>query len=253
MAHILRVSARASTLTALRRLNHIREVRKLQLLNKNIFRTYINSNIVWFLPQSLSMFFFSDVDPSSGSDDTPQHKATAPTREASPAQSCPHPPNAPSLQRRNLPPRHCSPLGTALLHKARGTKRLCSICVCVFDFIPQYKPHLFPHSCLEKCLSFKSYCGVLSKSRKTEQFVCDDLSYSPVHGQEVELETINTAVLFVLKQWFFFCNVANYDCSWEHNDYDWVFTHSFAFIVHCSAQFAYQASDLGLKWVENDK
>ncbi|XP_005926564.1 microtubule-associated tumor suppressor candidate 2 isoform X3 [Haplochromis burtoni] len=50
--------------------------------------------------------------PSSGSDDTPQHKATAPTREASPAQSCPHPPNAPSLQRRNLPPRHCSPLVT---------------------------------------------------------------------------------------------------------------------------------------------
>lgn len=50
--------------------------------------------------------------PSSGSDDTPQHKATAPPREASPAQSRPQPPNAPSLQRRSLPPQHCSPLAS---------------------------------------------------------------------------------------------------------------------------------------------
>ncbi|XP_047451014.1 microtubule-associated tumor suppressor candidate 2 isoform X2 [Mugil cephalus] len=51
--------------------------------------------------------------PSSGSDDTPPHKATAPPpREASYAQSRPHPPNAPSLQRRSLPPQHSSPLAS---------------------------------------------------------------------------------------------------------------------------------------------
>ncbi|XP_074535089.1 microtubule-associated tumor suppressor candidate 2 isoform X2 [Halichoeres trimaculatus] len=46
--------------------------------------------------------------PSSGSDDTPLHRATAPPTEAT--QSRTQPPNAPSLQRRSLPPQRCSPL-----------------------------------------------------------------------------------------------------------------------------------------------
>ncbi|XP_044210864.1 microtubule-associated tumor suppressor candidate 2 isoform X2 [Thunnus albacares] len=49
--------------------------------------------------------------PSSGSDDTPLHKATAAPSESSYGQSRPQPPNAPSLQRRSLPP-HCSPLAS---------------------------------------------------------------------------------------------------------------------------------------------
>ncbi|XP_071352779.1 microtubule-associated tumor suppressor candidate 2 isoform X3 [Trachinotus anak] len=50
--------------------------------------------------------------PSSGSDDTPLHKATATPSEAAHAQSRPQPPNAPSLQRRTLPPQRCSPLAS---------------------------------------------------------------------------------------------------------------------------------------------
>ncbi|KAA8594009.1 hypothetical protein FQN60_004843 [Etheostoma spectabile] len=50
--------------------------------------------------------------PGSGSDDTHLHNATAPPSEASNAQSRPHPPNAPSLQRRSLPPQRCSPLAS---------------------------------------------------------------------------------------------------------------------------------------------
>ncbi|XP_040902493.1 microtubule-associated tumor suppressor candidate 2 [Toxotes jaculatrix] len=50
--------------------------------------------------------------PSSGSDDTPIHKATATPSEASHTQSRPQPPNAPSLQRRTLPPQRCSPLAS---------------------------------------------------------------------------------------------------------------------------------------------
>uniref|UniRef100_UPI003AAC3E2D microtubule-associated tumor suppressor candidate 2 n=1 Tax=Centroberyx gerrardi TaxID=166262 RepID=UPI003AAC3E2D len=52
--------------------------------------------------------------PGSGSDDTPLHKATAPPSEASraPSRSSPQPPNAPSLQRRSLPPPRCSPLAS---------------------------------------------------------------------------------------------------------------------------------------------
>ncbi|XP_031719358.1 microtubule-associated tumor suppressor candidate 2 isoform X2 [Anarrhichthys ocellatus] len=48
--------------------------------------------------------------PGNGSDDTPLHNATAPPSEASHAQS--RPPNAPSLQRRSLPPQRCSPLAS---------------------------------------------------------------------------------------------------------------------------------------------
>ncbi|XP_045929466.1 microtubule-associated tumor suppressor candidate 2 isoform X2 [Micropterus dolomieu] len=48
----------------------------------------------------------------SGSDDTPLHKATAPPGEASHAHSRTQPPNAPSLQRRSLPPQRCSPLAS---------------------------------------------------------------------------------------------------------------------------------------------
>ncbi|XP_074496470.1 microtubule-associated tumor suppressor candidate 2 isoform X1 [Sebastes fasciatus] len=50
--------------------------------------------------------------PGSGSDDTPVHNTTAPPGEASHAQSRPQPPNAPSLQRRSLPPQRCSPLAS---------------------------------------------------------------------------------------------------------------------------------------------
>ncbi|XP_035535519.1 microtubule-associated tumor suppressor candidate 2 [Morone saxatilis] len=46
--------------------------------------------------------------PGSGSDDTPLHKAT----EASYVQSRSQPPNAPSLQRRTLPPQRSSPLAS---------------------------------------------------------------------------------------------------------------------------------------------
>ncbi|XP_056230697.1 microtubule-associated tumor suppressor candidate 2 isoform X1 [Seriola aureovittata] len=49
---------------------------------------------------------------SSGSDDTPLHKATATQSEASHSQSRPQPPNAPSLQRRTLPPQRSSPLAS---------------------------------------------------------------------------------------------------------------------------------------------
>ncbi|XP_041667055.1 microtubule-associated tumor suppressor candidate 2 isoform X2 [Cheilinus undulatus] len=48
--------------------------------------------------------------PSSGSDDTPLHRATAPLTDASSSQSRCQPPNAPSLQRRSLPPQRGSPL-----------------------------------------------------------------------------------------------------------------------------------------------
>ncbi|CAJ1065125.1 microtubule-associated tumor suppressor candidate 2 isoform X2 [Xyrichtys novacula] len=54
----------------------------------------------------------SSQHPSSGSDDTPLHRATAPPAEASPVQSRSLPPNAPSLQRRSLPPQRCSPLAS---------------------------------------------------------------------------------------------------------------------------------------------
>ncbi|XP_070825974.1 microtubule-associated tumor suppressor candidate 2 isoform X2 [Chaetodon trifascialis] len=50
--------------------------------------------------------------PGSGSDDTPLHKATAPPSETSHVQSRSQPPNAPSLQRRSLPPQRCSPLAS---------------------------------------------------------------------------------------------------------------------------------------------
>ncbi|XP_044057390.1 microtubule-associated tumor suppressor candidate 2 isoform X2 [Siniperca chuatsi] len=50
--------------------------------------------------------------PGSGSDDTLLHKATAPPSEASHAQSWTQPPNAPSLQRRSLPPQRSSPLAS---------------------------------------------------------------------------------------------------------------------------------------------
>nr|XP_008285067.1 PREDICTED: microtubule-associated tumor suppressor candidate 2-like [Stegastes partitus] len=48
--------------------------------------------------------------PSSGSDDTPLQKAMAPPSKAPYAR--PQPPNAPSLQRRSLPPQPCSPLAS---------------------------------------------------------------------------------------------------------------------------------------------
>ncbi|KAM7399017.1 hypothetical protein PAMP_018311 [Pampus punctatissimus] len=50
--------------------------------------------------------------PSSTSEDAPLHKATAPPGESSHGQSRPQTPNAPSLQRRTLPPQHCSPLAS---------------------------------------------------------------------------------------------------------------------------------------------
>ncbi|XP_036928250.1 microtubule-associated tumor suppressor candidate 2 isoform X3 [Acanthopagrus latus] len=50
--------------------------------------------------------------PSSGSDDTPLHKATPPPTEASHPQSRSQPPNAPSLQRRSVPPQRSSPLAS---------------------------------------------------------------------------------------------------------------------------------------------
>lgn len=50
--------------------------------------------------------------PSSGSDDTPLHKASVAQSDASQTQSRPQPPNAPSLQRRTLPPQRCSPLAS---------------------------------------------------------------------------------------------------------------------------------------------
>uniref|UniRef100_A0A671UL26 Microtubule associated scaffold protein 2 n=1 Tax=Sparus aurata TaxID=8175 RepID=A0A671UL26_SPAAU len=49
---------------------------------------------------------------SSGSDDTPLHKATPPPSEASHPQSRTQPPNAPILQRRSLPPQRSSPLAS---------------------------------------------------------------------------------------------------------------------------------------------
>ncbi|KAM9359605.1 microtubule-associated tumor suppressor candidate 2 [Symphorus nematophorus] len=57
--------------------------------------------------------------PSSGSDDAPPlHKATAPPGDASHVHSRSQPPNAPSLQRRSLPPQRCSPLASRReLHK----------------------------------------------------------------------------------------------------------------------------------------
>ncbi|XP_034460327.1 microtubule-associated tumor suppressor candidate 2 homolog isoform X3 [Hippoglossus hippoglossus] len=48
--------------------------------------------------------------PSSGSDDTLSHKQTP--GEASHGPSRPHPPNAPSLQRRSLPPQRSSPMAS---------------------------------------------------------------------------------------------------------------------------------------------
>ncbi|XP_072248191.1 microtubule-associated tumor suppressor candidate 2 homolog isoform X2 [Leuresthes tenuis] len=50
--------------------------------------------------------------PSCGSDDPSLHKANTLPSEASHTQSRPQPPNAPSLQRRSLPPQHCSPLAS---------------------------------------------------------------------------------------------------------------------------------------------
>ncbi|XP_070762064.1 microtubule-associated tumor suppressor candidate 2 [Enoplosus armatus] len=50
--------------------------------------------------------------PGSGSDDTPVPKATAVPSDTSHAQSRTQPPNAPSLQRRSLPPQRCSPLAS---------------------------------------------------------------------------------------------------------------------------------------------
>ncbi|KAF7668220.1 hypothetical protein LDENG_00026150 [Lucifuga dentata] len=52
--------------------------------------------------------------PGSGGDDVSLHKATAPPSEAphAPTHSRPQPPNAPSLQRRTLPPARCSPLAS---------------------------------------------------------------------------------------------------------------------------------------------
>ncbi|KAM4627623.1 microtubule-associated tumor suppressor candidate 2 [Polymixia lowei] len=50
--------------------------------------------------------------PGSGSDDTPLHRSTAPPSDVSRAPGCggPHPPNAPALQRRTVPPPpRCSP------------------------------------------------------------------------------------------------------------------------------------------------
>ncbi|KAM3874733.1 microtubule-associated tumor suppressor candidate 2-like [Diretmus argenteus] len=62
--------------------------------------------------------------PSSGSDDTPLHRATAPPSEVSraPSHSSPHPPNAPSLQRRSLPPPRCSPLVRGRTAVGRGAR-----------------------------------------------------------------------------------------------------------------------------------
>ncbi|KAM9852856.1 microtubule-associated tumor suppressor candidate 2 [Aulostomus maculatus] len=58
----------------------------------------------------------SDSDPrrtsQHPSNDTPQHKATAPSDSSSYSQTRPHPPNAPSLQRRTLPPQRGSPLAS---------------------------------------------------------------------------------------------------------------------------------------------
>ncbi|XP_055082041.1 microtubule-associated tumor suppressor candidate 2 isoform X2 [Periophthalmus magnuspinnatus] len=48
--------------------------------------------------------------PSSGSDDTPHHKATASPGDSAPTAGRPHPPNAPSLHRRSLPSQCSSPL-----------------------------------------------------------------------------------------------------------------------------------------------
>ncbi|XP_072316644.1 microtubule-associated tumor suppressor candidate 2 isoform X2 [Eucyclogobius newberryi] len=48
--------------------------------------------------------------PSSGSDDAPLYKATVPPADTAPTAGRPHPPNAPSLQRRSLPPQRSSPL-----------------------------------------------------------------------------------------------------------------------------------------------
>ncbi|XP_047191508.1 microtubule-associated tumor suppressor candidate 2 isoform X2 [Scophthalmus maximus] len=50
--------------------------------------------------------------PSSGSDETPSHKATATPSEASHGQSRPPPPPAPGLQRRTLPPQRSSPMAS---------------------------------------------------------------------------------------------------------------------------------------------
>ncbi|XP_053176157.1 microtubule-associated tumor suppressor candidate 2 [Scomber japonicus] len=58
--------------------------------------------------------------PSSGSDDTPLHKATVAPSESSYGQNRPQPPNAPSLQRRSLPPAHSSPLKCGVSVPSRG-------------------------------------------------------------------------------------------------------------------------------------
>lgn len=77
------------------------------------------------------VFLFSDVlsspaDPSSGSDDTPLHKATPPPSEASHPQSRTQPPNAPILQRRSLPPQRSSPLGTSGRNRLLGAQFFCT-------------------------------------------------------------------------------------------------------------------------------
>lgn len=61
------------------------------------------------------------ADPGSG-DDTLLLKASAPPREASQTESWSQPPNAPSLQRRSLPPQHCSLLGESLRPSVSGNK-----------------------------------------------------------------------------------------------------------------------------------
>ncbi|XP_068440575.1 microtubule-associated tumor suppressor candidate 2 homolog isoform X2 [Clinocottus analis] len=54
----------------------------------------------------------SSHHPSSGSDDTFPYNSAAPPNEPSHAQGRQLPPNAPSLQRRSLPPQRCSPLAS---------------------------------------------------------------------------------------------------------------------------------------------
>uniref|UniRef100_A0A667XY08 Microtubule associated tumor suppressor candidate 2a n=1 Tax=Myripristis murdjan TaxID=586833 RepID=A0A667XY08_9TELE len=79
-----------------------------------------------------------------GSEDTPLHKATAPPSEAPrvPSRGSPQPPNAPSLQRRSLPPPRCSPLGTSLPPSTSGNR--CPFSSRIFEYVVPVSVVSFP-------------------------------------------------------------------------------------------------------------
>lgn len=111
------------------------------------------------------------ADSGSGSDDTPLHKATAPPGEASHAHSRTQPPNAPSLQRRSLPPQRCSPLGTSLQHSFIGNcwkkgsrAQFYCACVCGVGAISRYNMLVLNSS--------RSLCLVITWLMRLDVWVC---------------------------------------------------------------------------------